>query len=161
MASDRSSPPRSEMYPDNAGILICRICLWPAAVSTHNTSMIANQYRLLLHVHPEQTHWDLLLTCPGPAPQRWPTFSIPLPAQWKPGLNTIAGRLPDHRSVYWQYQGPVSQNRGYIQPLDAGRFFCRLWTCDRIIGQLQSNHCRAMLLLDRLTEQRWHCRIRR
>lgn len=47
----------------------------------------------------------------------WSLLEIPGPGQSVP-----AESLPNHRKLYLDYRGPVSGDRGEVQPWDTGRF---------------------------------------
>ena len=67
------------------------------------------------------SHWDLMLEHGG-ALLTWelPTLAFPsLPGSFEQ-LNVQ--RLADHRLHYLEYEGPLSNNRGSVQRIDAGRF---------------------------------------
>lgn len=72
---------------------------------------------VLLHVLPGSTHHDWLFERQpgGPlAAFRTPDRPDSLPASFR------AARLPDHRSIYLTYEGPVSGGRGTVRRLAAG-----------------------------------------
>ena len=76
------------------------------------------------------THWDFMLEH-GPALKTW-SLEV-LPPAWKAALALPAGspstvqtvqavKLPDHRPVYLDYEGPVSGNRGHVTRCDGGTY---------------------------------------
>ena len=70
---------------------------------------------------PRPSHWDLMLEFDGVL-LTWelPTLAFEsLPASFE-RLNIC--RLADHRLAYLSYEGPVSNDRGEVQRIDAGRF---------------------------------------
>ena len=70
---------------------------------------------------PRPSHWDLMLEFDGVL-LTWelPTLAFEgLPANFE-RLNIR--RLADHRLAYLSYEGPVSNNRGEVQRIDAGCF---------------------------------------
>jgi len=75
---------------------------------------------ILQHDHPRGRHWDLLVEQPDAAMlATWaldgpPVESRPIPAR----------RLPDHRPLYLDYEGPVSGDRGHVSRWDHGT--CRI-----------------------------------
>lgn len=74
------------------------------------------RYVILEHDNPRGLHWDLLLETAGLlctwAISRPPDESQELPAE----------RLPDHRRVYLEYEGPISGNRGTVTRWDWGEY---------------------------------------
>jgi hypothetical protein len=75
------------------------------------------QFVVLYHQFPpgsvRESHWDLLLEQPQPESHLLLTFEVSTPPRdW--GKPTSAKRLPDHRSIYLSYVGPVSGNRGTV-----------------------------------------------
>jgi hypothetical protein len=79
------------------------------------------RFVILDHDWPEP-HADLLLEN-GATLLAW---RLPLPVTLlgtTPFMVTMpATRLPDHRLVYLDYEGPVSGDRGRVQRIDAGEF---------------------------------------
>ncbi len=71
------------------------------------------RFALLIHDHP-RLHWDLLLEA-GAACRTW---RLLLPPD-TPGEIPVE-RLPDHRRLYLDYEGPVSGGRGSVTQWDAG-----------------------------------------
>ena len=74
------------------------------------------RFVVLQHDRPDRLHWDFMLD-QGAVLATW---ALPLP----PALDHIlpAQRLDDHRREYLDYEGPVSQNRGYVVRWDEGEF---------------------------------------
>ena len=71
-------------------------------------------------------HWDLMIEV-GTAFRTW-RLEAPIVA----GADVPAIRLADHRLDYWDYEGPVSGDRGTVRRLDRGRHEVREWTADLI-----------------------------
>jgi len=73
------------------------------------------RFVILKHDHPF-LHWDLLLEEASSA-RTWRLLR-------KPCLNEpiAAERLPAHRLMYLDYEGPVSNNRGMVQRVLAGTY---------------------------------------
>ncbi|MGA2033769.1 MAG: DNA polymerase ligase N-terminal domain-containing protein [Thermoguttaceae bacterium] len=72
------------------------------------------RFTILRHDNPQGLHWDLLLET-GPVLKTW---ALPQPPE--PGAEMIATALPDHRPLYLDYQGPISQGRGTVSRWDRG-----------------------------------------
>ena len=58
---------------------------------------------------------------------------------WLPTETQSIRRLPDHRLVYLDYQGPISNNRGSVTRVDQGQF-------ELTQGQHPGNDCQLVLL---------------
>jgi hypothetical protein len=78
------------------------------------------RFVILQHVTPpgyrEGTHFDLMLEDDG----HLLTWSLPQAP--RAGISLTATRLPDHRLVYLDYEGPVSGDRGEVTRVDGGEF---------------------------------------
>lgn len=81
------------------------------------------RFVVLLHESPRGEHWDLMLE----TGERLTTWDVP-PACGTDALDRLesfrcrALRLPDHRAMYLEYEGPISEGRGSVRRLDAGTF---------------------------------------
>ncbi len=87
-----------------------------------------SRFVLLFHVCPpdfgKPSHWDLMLECEG-ALMTWSLAK--LPTSWRTpaghgAIELVAARLPDHRLVYLDYEGPVSGDRGHVKRIDRGDY---------------------------------------
>ncbi len=74
------------------------------------------RYVILKHDSPRGLHWDLLLETAG----LLCTWAIPWPPDTPDDLP--AQKLPDHRRIYLEYEGPISGNRGTVTRWDAGEY---------------------------------------
>ena len=73
------------------------------------------RYVILTHDHPFP-HWDLMLES-GDALATWRLLDAPAA-----GRVCRAEKLPDHRSMYLDYEGPVSGGRGVVARWDHGTY---------------------------------------
>jgi hypothetical protein len=73
------------------------------------------RFVILEHDHPE-LHWDFMLEVGGVLQ----TWRLPTPP--RPGQTVPADMLFDHRTIYLDYEGPVSGNRGHVTRWDAGTY---------------------------------------
>lgn len=111
------------------------------------------RFVLLEHDHPF-AHLDFMLE-QGDALWTWrleqlPRLGVPLPAQ----------RLPDHRLIYLDYEGPVSGNRGRVVRLDRGVYDLLTHQSDTITLRLQEGQLlRGILCLAQLEGDRWSCTL--
>lgn len=78
---------------------------------------VSNRRRFVIleHDHPF-LHWDLLLEDSN-ALRSWRLL-----APLKTDCWLAAEKLPDHRKIYLDYEGPVSGNRGHVHRVAAGHF---------------------------------------
>ena len=74
------------------------------------------RFVLLKHDAPSSPHWDFMLEA-GVGLATWSLPAIPLAGQ-----TLIAHKLDDHRAEYLDYEGPVSNDRGYVTRHDQGEF---------------------------------------
>lgn len=74
------------------------------------------RFVILEHDHPE-LHWDLMLET-GDVLRTWRLAEPPTAI----GQSIRAIPIADHRTMYLDYEGPVSGNRGTVNRWDAGRF---------------------------------------
>lgn len=79
--------------------------------------MTANHKRfvILRHDHPF-LHWDFLLEM-DELLESWRLLREPVLSEW-----IRAEKLPDHRSVYLTYEGPVSRDRGTVSRVLSGSY---------------------------------------
>ncbi|QDV22614.1 hypothetical protein [Aureliella helgolandensis] len=68
------------------------------------------------------SHWDLLLAPPLPASQLITYQLLELPDPNRLLAKIGARRLPDHRPLYLDYEGPISRNRGSVTRYAAGTY---------------------------------------
>ncbi len=93
---------------------------------------------ILLHRTREGSHYDWLLSSPGdPLGPLWTARIALPPGAWAAARLLPVQRLPDHRRVYLEYQGPLSQGRGEVLRIDRGGFRAELWTAGRIVIDLR------------------------
>ncbi len=90
------------------------------------------------------SHWDVMLER-ADGLMTWSINSIPAN-----GEAVEARRLPDHRSIYLDYEGPVSRNRGHVRRWDAGtyEFVC---PGDRVFSvRVQGNQLNGLLHFEQI-----------
>ncbi|MEZ6131968.1 MAG: DNA polymerase ligase N-terminal domain-containing protein [Planctomycetaceae bacterium] len=78
-----------------------------------STVSARSRFVILEHDHPF-LHWDLLLEH-GPVLHAWRILQPVTCEQW-----LTAERLEDHRLLYLDYEGPVSNDRGHVRRLTGG-----------------------------------------
>jgi len=87
------------------------------------------RFVVLYHTLPvdshRQSHWDLLLETHSTKPNSLLCFEANIPPdQWK--TQTWVNQLPNHRPIYLNYEGPISNNRGHVQRVLQGTLN---WIC--------------------------------
>lgn len=78
---------------------------------------MSGRYVVLLHTGYGPDHYDLMLDRDGASPLE--TYRCP---RWPVEAGDRAVRLPDHRRVYLDYEGPISGGRGKVARVEAGTF---------------------------------------
>jgi hypothetical protein len=74
-------------------------------------------FALLEHTVGEAVHWDLLIEQPeATGLATWRLAANPIRAAGP----TPAERIADHRAVYLDYEGPLSDERGTVRRVDCG-----------------------------------------
>lgn len=111
-----------------------------------------SQFVILRHTLPEgserTSHFDLMLELDG-ALLTWAIDSLPSAA------SQTAMELPPHRIDYLTYEGPVSNNRGEVSRVAAGRM---QWLChdpDRYEIALEAAQSWERIKLQRIAGPRW------
>ena len=105
------------------------------------------RFAILIHDHPF-VHWDLLLES-GETARTWRVLESP--ARWlsaAPPVSVMAEPIADHRLMYLDYEGLVSQERGRVARWDFGTFD---WLSETSPVQVRLNGQRLMMTLT-LTE---------
>ena len=69
----------------------------------------------------------------------------------------IADELPDHRTAYLDYEGPVSGDRGQVTRWDAGEFHWQVAEPEKVVVELEGKRLRGIATLARDADdpQRW------
>lgn len=73
------------------------------------------RYVVLHHTGIAEPHFDLLIDWRDDAPLLAARCST-----WPIGAAAVLTRIPDHRRLYLQYEGPVSGNRGQVRRVAEG-----------------------------------------
>jgi hypothetical protein len=115
------------------------------------------RYAILRHEtppsDPRPLHWDLLLAT-GNQLRAWALAEEP-----QPGRAIPAASLPDHRTVYLDYEGPLSGDRGAVTQWDAGTFQWLELTSEHVAIRLDGRRLQGTLRLARAAgpSDRWEC----
>ncbi len=103
---------------------------------------------VLKHDAPRGLHWDLLLETHT---RLW-TFAVPEPPQlWAKREELPVERLPDHRRIYLDYEGPVSGNRGTVWRCDEGDYLLLVRRQNRLRLAVHTRHLHGILELTSAT----------
>src|SRR5437879_3806830 len=100
------------------------------------------RYVILEHDHP-YLHWDLMLEA-GDCLLTWR-----LAAQPRSGETIAATELGNHRTMYLDYEGPVSGDRGQVARWDRGTFSWLKQQGDELSVELNGKHLIGMAFLKR------------
>lgn len=90
--------------------------LWHEIPEDHEPSQSANSESSL------GSHWDLLLELDNGELLTWQIASLPDLKSLAKSLEITAKRLNNHRSVYLDYEGPISGNRGVVYQKAGGSY---------------------------------------
>lgn len=76
---------------------------------------VPHRYVVLHHTGISEPHFDLLID--------WREDALLLAARctsWPIDDATVVTRIPDHRRIYLEYEGPISGNRGQVRRVTEG-----------------------------------------
>ena len=117
-----------------------------------NSSGIPTRFVLLEHRW-NGVHWDLMLEA-GPQLRTWALEHLPVPETDIPATS-----LPDHRVLYLDYEGPISNDRGSVRRVDRGTYEPVCWTDDRLVIRLFGDQVIGEAELVRLGDRSWRFRM--
>ena len=100
------------------------------------------RFVILEHDHPFR-HWDFFLEA-GDVLKAWRLLAEP-----ERGRPIPAERLPDHRLIYLDYEGPVAANRGRVTRWDGGTFGWHEKTADEPMVAVTGRTVRGLVTLQR------------
>lgn len=96
------------------------------------TPIRTGRFVILTHHTSDGTHWDLMLQW-GEVLKTW---SLSRPAD-QYGSTLEGTPLPDHRIIYLDYEGPLSDGRGEVCRWDSGRFALLEEAADHLLLKLE------------------------
>lgn len=121
--------------------------------------MHALRTAIIEHTTAVNVHHDWLIEDPtlpdpkSPHARLWTARVAPPPHEWAKLKRFDLTVIPPHRRIYLDYQGTVSDNRGYVRRLAQGTCQATLWSQQRI---LMTMRCEASQLNIQLTRQAGH-----
>jgi len=98
---------------------------------------------------PRGLHWDLMLEEPD-CLRTWArlrTWALTSPLVDQEPIE--AEQLPDHRSEYLDFEGPVSRNRGSVSRWDFGQYQVILQRTDQLVLQVSGQRLTGRIELTR------------
>lgn len=100
---------------------------------------------------PRGLHWDFMLET-GDVLRTWA-----LAAEPADGASCSAGRLPDHRPLYLEYEGEISGGRGTVSRFDRGEYGPIQEDAESLIVRLSGTKLRGTATLRQIGDdsQRW------
>jgi hypothetical protein len=113
------------------------------------------RFVVLEHDSPRDLHWDFMLEM-GSALSTW---ALAEPPNASPRVD--ARRLPDHRSAYLDYEGPVSGQRGHVSRWDHGSYEIEHQTESELVVTLSGEKLTGRASLRRVSQEtdQWHFRL--
>jgi hypothetical protein len=118
--------------------LTCPEGVTPPASGTRTVS----RFVILEHDHPF-LHWDIMLEV-GAALRTWRLTAPPSP------LTPVGAEpLPDHRTLYLEYEGPIGGDRGSVHRWDAGTYDGLTERDDTARFQLQGTKVHGLCSIER------------
>jgi hypothetical protein len=109
------------------------------------------RFVVLKHVAATGTHWDFMLET-REALATWSLAEEPDSAPLVP-----AHALPDHRMAYLDYEGPISEGRGFVTQWDHGTFQLEKYDRDEVAALVAGEKLLGQVTLRRSAEspERW------
>lgn len=105
------------------------------------------RFALLIHDSPLGLHYDFFLE-DGEVLKTWALPHLP-----EPRIEILCDALADHRSIYLDYEGPISGGRGTVTRWDRGIYSVELWTDNEIHIELAGAKLTGHVKLERQAEQ--------
>jgi hypothetical protein len=113
------------------------------------------RFAILEHRQIGSVHFDLLFEQPSSDLRTW-SVDCPPHSGWQ-----ACTELPPHRTVYLNYEGPISRSRGWVRRWDAGIYQPMTWQTDDVRVLLKGAELIGLLELERMREDVWRCRFTR
>jgi hypothetical protein len=106
------------------------------------------RFVILEHDHPH-LHWDLMIEV-GDVLRTWRLAAPPTSRE-----AIAATALGDHRVLYLDYEGPLSDNRGSVSRWDAGDFSWQTHEPDRLAVHLRGGRVQGTAVLIQVQGKEW------
>lgn len=105
--------------------------------------------------YPRPSHYDFMLEVDG-VMKTWS-----LPAEPLVGVSQMAEQIHDHRLDYFDYEGPVSENRGDVRRWDRGKYVLVSQSENEWVVQLIGGSLKGVAKLQRSGHdpREWEVRI--
>ncbi len=104
------------------------------------------RFALLSHDSPRGLHYDFLLE-KDDVLKTWALPRLP-----EPGVEIECEALPDHRPLYLDYEGPITDGRGTVARWDRGEFVVHAWGEREIHVELAGTKLAGRVALRRVPE---------
>lgn len=92
--------------------------------------MVSGRFVILEHHAAHGVHWDFMLEW-GEVLRTWSLAQPPAP-----DCRIAATALPDHRTLFLDYEGPISRGRGSVTRWDCGTFMLLSESEGRVVVEL-------------------------
>ena len=112
------------------------------------------RFALSIHNSPRGLHYDFFLEA-GEVLKTWALPRLP-----EAGLEIPCEALADHRTIYLDYEGPISDGRGTVARWDQGTYSIELWSDDESVVELAGGKLTGRVELRRL-EGQWRFKWKR
>jgi hypothetical protein len=99
---------------------------------------MTGDFVILYHTEYGQPHFDVMFAVEGVL-RTWQLSADP--RDLAVGQSLAANALPDHRTAYLTYEGPVSRDRGFVERVLAGTYDADGWDGQSICLELDAGSC--------------------
>ncbi len=116
-----------------------------------------NDFVVQEHTIDDHTHWDLMVRC-GEILLTWQIETHP--TEWSES-EINCKKIFDHRLKYLTYEGPISENRGFVRIVIRGQYFDpkgKLMSClpfDEVELVLKSETLHGEIILSSIESDNW------
>ena len=110
------------------------------------------RFVILEHAHAGKNHWDLMLE----EAEKLTTWQVPChPDDWF-GKSIECQKIFDHRCIYLEYEGPLSNNRGCVKRVVAGKYRILKKNKNYWLLSLSSDMLKGTLKLTNVKNDIWY-----
>jgi hypothetical protein len=107
------------------------------------------RFAVSIHDGPRGLHYDLFLE-DGEVLKTWALSQVP-----ESSVEISCAALADHRPLYLDYEGPISDDRGYVTRWDGGIYSVLKWADDEIVLDLSGEKIAGRVAL-RCRSAEWY-----